>query len=267
MKLRTLVVDDEAAERERMLRLLEGEDEVEVVGACGDGPAAVAAIRALAPDLVLMDVRIPGMDGFAVLREVGLCRLPRVVFVTADDRYALQAFEVHALDYLLKPYPPERLRRVVRRAAEEANGRRRTDQRLLALLEEIGREQRELGLRLAPTGSSSGAYPERLLVKEGERMTFVAVERVDWLEAEGNYVRIHAGKERHLIRATLSGLERQLDPARFLRIHRSAMVNLDRVREVRPWFAGDCVVVLHDGRELRLSRRFRDRLDALLARA
>jgi two-component system, LytTR family, response regulator len=267
MKLRTVVVDDEPLARERMLRLLAEDEDVEVVAECGDGRAAVEAIRALAPDLVLLDVQMPEMDGFAVVRAVGAGRMPRVVFVTAHDRYALQAFEVHALDYLLKPFLPERLRAAVRRAAR-VETRREADLRLLSLLEEMERERHETGARVVPASAAQESrHAERLLVKQGERMIFVPVERVDWLEAEGNYVRIHAGKERHLVRATMNGLEAQLDPARFLRIHRSTIVNLDRVCEVRPWFAGDCIVVLHDGRELRLSRRFRDRLDALLAGA
>ena len=269
MKLRALVVDDEPLSRERIVRLLEGDDVVEVVGECGDGAAAVREIRAQSPDLVLMDVQMPEMDGFAVLRALGPGQVPRVVFVTAFDRYAIRAFEVHALDYVLKPFTPERLREAVRRAAARAQGRREADTRLLALLEDMERAQRTLrhALPAAPRAEAPDEPARRIPVKTGDRTIFVPVERVDWLEAEGNYVRLHAGKERHLIRATMAAMEAQLDRRRFVRIHRSTIVNLERVREVRPWFAGDCIVVLDDGRELRLSRRYRDRLDALLASA
>ena len=200
------------------------------------------------------------MDGFGVLRELG-DGLPQVVFVTAYDQYAIQAFEVHALDYLLKPYTPARLSAAVQRAAKQIAAPRATPaDRLAELLEHLERERRELGARLNGTPAPAHAQTTRLLVKNGERMFFVPVETIDWLEAEGNYVRLHCGRDAHLVRATLSGMEEQLDPRRFTRIHRSTIVNLDRVKEVRPWFAGDYLVKLHDGAELRLSRRYRDHL-------
>jgi two-component system, LytTR family, response regulator len=267
MKLRALVADDEPLARRRLVRLLEGRPGVEVVGECADGPSAVAAIRRERPDLVFLDVQMSGMDGFAVLREAGPGPLPLVVFVTAHDRYALRAFEVHAVDYLLKPLDPARLDAALERAAARAaRGRRTHERRLVELLEELGREQRDLGRRLAPPADGART-PERLLLKLGERMVFVPVEAIERVEAEGNYVRIHAGKERYLVRGTLAGMEKLLDPRRFLRIHRSTVVNLDRVREVRPAFAGDCTVVLHDGTELRLSRRYRDRLERIVESA
>jgi two-component system LytT family response regulator len=265
MKLRTLLVDHEPLSRDRIARMLADEPDVEVVGECAGGAAAVEAIRALDPDLVLMDVQMPGMDGFEVLRQVAP-RAPRTVFVTAHDRHALRAFEVHAVDFLLKPFSADRLREAIRRAARQSPGaRREAEQRLEELLERLGRDQRALGRRIPAAPERPAEYPARLLVKKGERMVLVPVERVDWLEAEGNYVRLHAGTERHLVRATMNGMEKLLDPRRFLRIHRSTIVNLDRVREVKPWFAGDCIVLLEDGKELRLSRRYRDRLDRLVA--
>jgi two-component system LytT family response regulator len=266
MKIRTLVVDDEPLARRRLARLLDAEPGVEVVGVCAGGREAVDAIRRDRPDLVFLDVQMPELDGFGVLAEVGAERLPAIVFVTAYDRYALQAFEVHALDYLLKPYTPARLSAAVQRASRQLQAPASETLRLAELLEHLDRERRELAQKLngasapPPPAAPPPAHTGRLLVKEGERMFFVPVERVDWLEAEGNYVRLHCGREAHLVRGTLGGMEEQLDARRFTRIHRSTIVNVDRVKEVRPWFAGDYQVKLHDGTELRLSRRYRDRL-------
>ncbi|HEX6913550.1 MAG TPA: LytTR family DNA-binding domain-containing protein [Longimicrobium sp.] len=266
MKIRTLVVDDEPLARRRLSRLLDEEPGVEVVGVCASGHEAVEAIRRDRPDLVFLDVQMPELDGFGVLAQVGADQLPAVVFVTAYDRYALQAFEVHALDYLLKPYTPARLSAAVQRATRQLKAPHDDTARLAELLEHLDRERRALAERLdgtpppAPAAPQSPAHTGRLLVKEGERMFFVPVERVDWLEAEGNYVRLHCGREAHLVRATLGGMEEQLDARRFTRIHRSTIVNVDRVKEVRPWFAGDYLVKLQDGTELRLSRRYRERL-------
>ena len=269
MKIRTLVVDDEPLARRRLARLLEEEEGVEVVGVCATGRDAVERIREQEPELVFLDVQMPEMDGFGVLRELEAERLPAVVFVTAYDRYAIQAFEVHALDYLLKPYTPARLSAAVQRAARQLHGPGHSTDRLAELLDHLERERRALAARVeggaaAPAASAPSAPPPahtgRLLVKDGERMFFVPVERVDWLEAEGNYVRLHCGGEAHLVRGTLGGMEEQLDPRRFTRIHRSTIVNVDRVKEVRPWFAGDYLVKLQDGTDLRLSRRYRDRL-------
>ena len=269
MTIRTLVVDDEPLARRRLSRLLQDEAGIEVVGVCANGRDAVRAIRDDAPDLVFLDVQMPELDGFGVLRELGAARLPAVVFVTAYDRYAIQAFEVHALDYLLKPYTPARLSAAVERASRQIHRSGPDTDRLVELLEHLDRERRELASRINGNGgahapaapmAATPAHTGRLLVKEGERMFFVPVDRVDWLEAEGNYVRLHCGKDAHLVRGTLGGMEDQLDPRSFTRIHRSTIVNVDRVKEVRPWFAGDYVVKLQDGTELRLSRRYRDRL-------
>ena len=261
MKIRTVVVDDEPLARRRLARLLESDETVDVVGVCANGRDAVRTVREARPDLLFLDVQMPEMDGFGVLQALGGDGLPQVVFVTAYDQYAIQAFEVHALDYLLKPYTPDRLSAAVQRAARQIAAPRATPaDRLAELLEHLQRERRELGARLNGTLAPRPGQTTRLLVKNGERMFFVPVETIDWLEAEGNYVRLHCGREAHLVRATLSGMEEQLDPRRFTRIHRSTIVNLDRVKEVRPWFAGDYLVKLHDGAELRLSRRYRDHL-------
>ena len=260
MRMRVLIVDREPQACRRVARALEDEPGVEVLGQVGGAEEAVETIRALKPDLVILDVELPGLDGFGVLQRAADAHQPLIVFVTASDRHARRAFEVHAVDYVLKPFGPERIRAAVHRAiARRAREKGGTAQRVEALLEELAERQRALGSALAPRDEG---LVQRLLVKVGERMVFVAADRVDWLEAEGNYVRLHVGKERYLVRATLAGLEKRLDPRRYLRIHRSTVVNLDRVREVRPWVAGDCIVVLHDGTELRMSRRYRDRLEA-----
>ena len=250
--LRTLVVDDEPLARERMRTGLARIADVEVVGECADGIEATAAIRELDPELVLLDIQMPGLDGFGVVEAVGVERMPAVVFVTAYDRYALQAFEVHALDYVLKPFDPARFEAAVRHAVEQARLRRAdlAGQRLAALL-------RDLPPALE---SVAGAYATRILVRQGEGFGFVETARVDWLEAAGNYVRVHADGRSWLIRATLGSVMTSLDPGRFVRIHRSTIVNVDRVREVQPWVGGDYIAILTDGRQLRVSRTHRDEL-------
>ena len=250
--LRTLVVDDEPLARERMRTGLARIADVVVIGECADGIEAVAAIRDQRPELVLLDIQMPGLDGFGVVEEIGVERMPAVVFVTAYDRYALQAFEVHALDYVLKPFDPARFEAAVRHAIEQVRMRRvdQVGQRLAALL-------RELPPGLEP---ASGPYATRILVRQGEGFGFVETVRVDWLEAAGNYVRVHAEGRSWLIRATLATVMTSLDPARFVRIHRSTIVNVDRVREVQPWVGGDYVAILSDGRQLRVSRTHREEL-------
>jgi two-component system LytT family response regulator len=250
--LRALVVDDEPLARERMRIGLGRIPEIEVAGECADGLEAVQAILDVRPDLVLLDIQMPGLDGFGVVERVRLERMPAVVFVTAYDRYALQAFEVHALDYVLKPFDPARFDAAVRHAVELVRTRRlgEAGQRLAALM-------RELSPGLEP---SPGTPAKRILVRQGEGFGFVETVRIDWLEAAGNYVRVHAGERSWLVRATLASLMDSLDPRRFVRIHRSTIVNLDRVREIQPWVGGDYLAILTDGRQLRVSRTHREAL-------
>ena len=244
--IRTLIVDDEPLARERLRVLLSAEPDVELVGECADGDEAVAAIRASAPDLVFLDVQMPGTGGLDVIREVGPERMPFVVFATAYDEYAIRAFEVNALDYLLKPFDGDRMRTALDRARERiaADGVR-LDPAVLRLLH---------GLR------SPAAYPERLVVRTGTRYAVVRVADVDWMAAEDNYVRLHVGRESHLMRGTLTSLERTLDPRRFVRVHRSAMVNVDRVRSIESWGLGEYLLVLQDGTRVQSSRGYRDRV-------
>ena len=245
MKLRVLVVDDEPLARERVLRLLEGERDVEVVGECGDGRAAVTAIREGAPDLVFLDVQLPELDGFAVLESVGRENLPGVVLMGATGGDALRAFEVDAVDYLLKPYASARFQRALDRARDRISGPRGS----------------------AGSGAATPAWVERIMVKADDRTQFVRVAEIDRIESAGNYARLHVGRTAHLIRDTLCALETRLDPSRFGRIHRRVIVNLARVREIQPWFGGDQIVILADGLRLRLSRSYREAFVGRLSRA
>jgi len=242
--VRALVVDDEAPARRRLRAQLAAMPEVEVVGEAGDGPAAVESIRRLAPDVVFLDVQMPGMTGFEVIEAVGAEAMPAVVFVTAYDEFAVEAFEVEAVDYLLKPFKEDRLRRALLRATSR---RERKDvpealERVLA--------------RLKP----SGGHLRRLVVRSAERVVFVDLKDVLRLSAEGNYVKVHTPSGVHLVRETLASLEARLDPERFARVHRSEIVAIDAIKEVQPHFHGDAIVVLKDGQAVRLSRRYQDRL-------
>ena len=252
-KIRTLIVDDEAMARERILGLLSQEQDVEVVGQCSDGQQAVSAIQQLSPELVFLDVQMPAVDGFGVIRQVGAERMPMVVFVTAYDEYALQAFEVHALDYLLKPFGRDRLQQCLDHARHQRDRRRAGDlgKSLLALVQDFRPEQKK---------------QDRLVVKSGGRVFFVRTDEIDWIEAAGNYVRLHMKDQSHLFRETMNQMESRLDPQRFFRIHRSRIVNTERIKELQPWFNGEYVVILRNGTRLTLSRGYRDRLQDQLAK-
>jgi two-component system LytT family response regulator len=247
VKIRALIVDDEPLARERIRRFLARESDIELVGECSDGREAVESIRQLRPDLVFLDIQMPERDGFGVLEEIGAQELPSVIFVTAYDRYAIKAFDFHALDYLLKPYTGERFRRAVERARaqlQRATGGH-IDERLISLLEHLKAEQK---------------YLERLMVKSAGRVFFLRTDEIDWIEAEGNYVRLHVGREAHLLRETMNRLASRLDPEKFLRIHRSTLVHIERIKELQPMFGGEYTVVLRDGTQLTLSRSHRDKL-------
>jgi two-component system, LytTR family, response regulator len=246
-RARVLIVDDEPLARDCVRLALAGFDDCEVVGECPDGESAIGAIRTLVPDLVFLDVQMPGVDAFGVIEEIGPAAMPAIVFVTAFDRHAIRAFEIHAVDYILKPFDDERFGVAVRHALDRLRAERvdALTARLEALLGSRTKEPRTL---------------RRLAVRDRDRIRYVAVEDVDWFEAEGNYVRIHRGGETHLIRNTLTGLMDRLDPSRFVRIHRSTVVNVDRVVEVQPWAGGDYIAILHDKRTLKVSRNYRDGL-------
>lgn len=247
MKIRTLIVDDEPLAREWVRNGLQDEPDLEVIGECGDGFEAVRAIAAEKPDLVLLDVQMPGLDGFGVLASVEPDKLPAVVFVTAFDRYALKAFEAHAVDYLMKPFSGERLHQAVERAraAIDKSSSKDLKSTLRALLDDIERERQ---------------YPEWLLIKKDDRSVFLRVEDIDWIESARNNVRLHVGKEVYVYHETTSGIEARLDPRHFFRIHRSTIVHIERIRDMHPWFNGDYAVTLKDGTRLTLSSTYRERL-------
>jgi DNA-binding LytR/AlgR family response regulator len=235
--MRALIVDDEAPARERLRRLLVEIEGIEVVGEAENGLQALQMIEHGSPDLVLLDVQMPGLDGFGVIEA--LIDPPPVIFVSAYDEYAIQAFEVNALDYLLKPFSRERLARAIHRAQEEVSGEHDVAQRLGALLDSL---------------ASQGRYLSRLAVRDRNSIRVLNVEAVDWLGVEGDQVMVHAGDEAYPVRRTLSELEARLDPTRFFRAHRSALVNLERVTEVIPWFKGSHKLRLSSGAEVQLSR-------------
>ena len=253
-KLRALIVDDEPFARERVRRLLAADAEVEVVGECADGFAAVAAVREHTPDLLFLDVQMPGKDGFAVLDEIAGEHAPLVIFLTAYDNYAVRAFEACALDYLLKPFDEERFEKAIARAKAQLRRAEEADTPVASLLS--AQEARGANMPL-----------ERVVVKTGGRIFFLKTAEVDWIEAYGNYVRLHVGQTSYLLREPISSLEAQVDSARFLRIHRSALVNIERIREMQPMFHGQYVVILHDGTRLTLSRRYRSKLQKSLGKA
>jgi two-component system LytT family response regulator len=257
--LRILIVDDEPLAREGIRLLLETEPDVEVVGEAADGTEAVAAIEKLRPDLVFLDVQMPGMTGLEVLSRVEVERMPEVVFCTAYDQYALQAFEHHALDYLLKPFDDDRFHGTLERARGRIRDRGADNlgRRMLALLEEFGSG----GGPAAPRSP----FADRLAVKTAGRTYFLRTEEIDWIEAADYYVKLHVDGKEHLLRESMNKLEKELDPRRFLRVHRSSIINLERVKELHGR-GNDHAVVLRDGTRLKLSRSRREKLNALLHR-
>ncbi len=260
--LRAVIADDEPAARRGVRLLLERDGGVEIAGEAANGPDAVALIREARPDMLFLDVQMPGADGFEVLAQLPAAALPAVVFVTAYDEHALRAFEVNAVDYLLKPYDDARFAAALQRAKTQAR-RRQADQvgsRITQLLDFLQRG----GGQTEPGLEKSG---ERILLKSSGEIFFLKAEEIDWIEAEGDYMKFHVAGRAHLMRETMARLEARLDPKRFIRIHRSTIVNIDRLRKLSPLFAGDYAVVLHDGTKLKLSRGYHERIAVILKQA
>ena len=243
MMIRTLVVDDEPVARARVLALLRDESDIEVIGECATGPQAISAIENTSPDLVFLDIQMPQMNGLELARTLG-DTMPAVVFITAYDEYALRAFEVHALDYVLKPFSAERFKSALMHA------RQHLSKRAVSGVREPVNTRRD-----------------RLVIKSSGRIYFVRTQEIDWCEAAGNYVRLHVGQQTHLVRGTMGHIEAQLDPAQFVRVHRSTIVNVDRIQELRSSFSGEYVILLSDKTRLTLSRGYRDGLQTKLGKA
>jgi two-component system, LytTR family, response regulator len=259
---RVLIADDEAPARRLVRSYLGGRENVEVVGESENGLEVVDAVRSLEPQLVILDIQMPGMTGFEAIEAIGAEHMPAVIFATAYDEFALRAFDVHAVDYLLKPFSRERFDRAFDRALSQlGNDQRGNDQVGQGQIGEIqlGHDRQNLA-RLIASLPQTPPHLERLVVRQGERLFFVAARDILHLAAEGNYVRVHTAAGAHLIRGTLADLEARLDPSRFARIHRSGVVNIDAIQEVRTHEHGDFLVVLKTGAVLRLSRRYRERL-------
>lgn len=245
MKIRALIIDDEPLARDRLRQLLQAEPEIELAGECADGHEALAAIGKMSPEILFLDVKMPELDGFGVLEAIGTRPMPVIVFVTAYDQFALRAFEVHAVDYLLKPFDRERFQKALRRAIEQVRNRDRSavHQRQSALLTDLQSSQ--------------------LAVKSSGHIMWVKLDEIDWIGSADNYAELHVGAKSHLLRETLGALETRLPPEKFVRISRSAIVNAQRIKELHRLFYGGYELVLHNGTRLTLSRRYRDKLEQL----
>jgi two-component system, LytTR family, response regulator len=252
---KVLIVDDERLSRRRIRRLLTLEPECEVIGECANGLEAVNALAKSRPDILFLDVQMPELDGFEVIRALTALK-PLIIFTSAYDDYAVRAFEVHAFDYLLKPFDGRRflesLQRAKARVLQERSGA--SDHRLFELVESLSRN----------TPARPQPAPDRIAVRNNGRVVFVKLEEIDWIEASDNYACLHCGRETHVVRETMSELESRLNPSNFLRVHRSAIVNLDRIKELQPWFRGDYRVILRDGTELTLTKNHREKLESRL---
>ena len=262
-RIRTLIVDDEPLARDGIAVMLERDPEVEIVGVCGDGQAAVEAIRAKRPDLAFIDVHMPRMSGIDAIEQLPEAERPAIIFVTAHDRYAIRAFETCAVDYLLKPFRDDRFRSALARAKERIAG------------QHLGRMQEHakavLDLCANPNSPAAGAAeagaavpPDLLVFKVGSEFVFLQPEEVIWIEAQGNVVKLRVGGQIHLVREALQTLEERLDPARFVRVHRSFLINLRHIRRIVPVFYGDYTIVMSDGTKVRLSRSYRHKLKVLM---
>ena len=243
--IQTLIIDDVQLARERLKRCLGGEPDVQIVGECDNGAEAVASIRALSPDLIFLDVQMPALDGFGVLDALQGERTPAVIFVTAYNEYAIRAFDVNALDYLLKPVDCARLSKAVERAKSQlAQPSDDLDSRFRAMLEDL---------------KAGSKFLKRLTIKLTGHTILLPIDEIDWIESYGNYLKLHTGRESHLIRGTMQSLESRLDPEKFVRVHRSTIVNIEKIKEIYPRSNGDQDLVLQNGQQLMLSRKYRDR--------
>jgi two-component system LytT family response regulator len=262
MSLSVLVVDDEPLARSRVKGLLAREGDVREVLEAEDGEAAVRVLRETTPDVVFLDVQMPGRDGFGVIEAIGPEKMPATVFVTAFDQHALRAFDVHAVDYLLKPFDDERFAQAFAHAREQRGLKAvaRAASALRGVLDDVVRDDSAARRTAAGHSAPAARYTDRVMVKHEGRSYVVKMSDVRVIESDGNYVHLHDAKQKHVIRETLSALESRLDPTKFVRIHRRLIVNIEAVKELQPWFGGDQVMLLNDGTKLRVSRTFREQV-------
>jgi two-component system LytT family response regulator len=255
-KIRALVVDDEPLARRGIRRLLQSAPDIEIVGEAGNGQDAITAVEKQKPDLVFLDVQMPLLDGFSVIEKIGSTNLPEIVFVTAFDEHAIRAFEINALDYLLKPLDPERFQKCLERVRERIKNSKdeKLDDKLSSLLQSLERVESNAGK----------TFLERVVIKDAGRIFFVGVNEIVWISSEGNYVKLHTKNKSHLLRETMDGLENKLNPREFLRLRRSTIVRIEHIKELHPLFNGEFAVILKDGTELASSRRYRHNLNFLL---
>ena len=263
--IRALIVEDEPLARRRLMRFLQKDTDVALIGECENGREAVEAIHALRPDLVLLDVQMPEMDGMEVLRALDPKEIPAVIFITAYDDYAVRAFDMGVLDYILKPIEKSRFDRALYRAKEHIQHTRieRVTHQLFSMMNGSGLTFDMLSESTKPDGHK---YLERLAIKCSGKLSIIKVQNIDWIEGARVYVKLHSGARTHLMRETLNNLESRLDPSIFIRIHRSTIVNVDRIRELVPYFRNEYLVMLHDDTQLKLSRGYRENLDVILGK-
>ncbi|MDQ3714063.1 MAG: LytTR family DNA-binding domain-containing protein [Acidobacteriota bacterium] len=271
-KIRALIVDDESLAREALLVMLGGDPEMEVIAECRNGREAVTVIREQSPDIVFLDIQMPEMDGFQVIEEVGVKQMPVTVFVTAYDKHALRAFEAHALDYLLKPFDHDRFESALQRTKTFVR-----QQKLGEISESLFGVLQDMKLRTGespsdtdnrkPVNASQKEPIDRVVIKSGGRIYFLKIDEIDWIEGAGDYLSLHSSSQTHLIRETMGNFHAKLNPQKFLRIHRSTIVNIERIKDIQPLFKGEYVITLTTGRRLKASRGYRHELQSLLDEA
>jgi two-component system LytT family response regulator len=271
-KIRALIVDDESLARKALRAMLKDDSEMEVIAECRNGKEAVIVIREQSPDVVFLDIQMPEMDGLEVVEEVGVNQMPVTVFVTAYDKYALRAFEAHALDYLLKPFDHDRFNTALQRAKTNVRQQKlgEISENLFAVLQDMKPKTSESPLETDNRKADNAAHKEpidRVVIKSSGRIYFLKIEEIDWVEGAGDYLSLHSGSQTHLIRETMGNFHAKLDPKKFLRIHRSTIVNVERVKDIRPLFKGEYVITLTSGKRLKSSRGYRHQLQALLDEA
>ena len=271
-KIRALIVDDESLAREALLVMLNDDPGIEVIAECRNGKEAVTVIREQSPDVVFLDIQMPEMDGFQVVEEVGVMRMPVTIFVTAYDKHALRAFEAHALDYLLKPFDHDRFDITLQRAKTFVRQQKlgEISESMFAVLQDLKSKDGESPSDADNRKPERAAHQEpldRVAIKSGGRIYFLKTEEIDWVEGAGDYLTLHSGSRTHLIRETMGNFHAKLDPQKFLRIHRSTIVNIERIKDIRPLYKGEYVITLTSGISLKASRGYRHGLQSLLDKA